>query len=199
MRQFIRAITLTLVLFVIVGVAYPLAGVALSQVVFHGQANGSIAKNGSSLIGQPWSNLTATDPKIDARWFQGRPDLDNPLGLQYPGGTMSSGESQQANLGPRSQGLVDDVAAMVKLWKAAGVDDPTPDLVTTSGSELDPDITPQDATVQISMVLAARPYLTQTQLEDLVADNTVSPQLGFLGGPYINVLQLNEALAALPR
>lgn len=196
MRQLVRSVILTLVLFVIVGVAYPFAGWALSQAAFHNQANGSVAKNGSTMIGQPWSNLTASHPSINPRWFQGRPDPDNPLGLQYPGGSLTPGSSTQSNLGPRSQVLVNDVAAMVALWRAAGVSDPTPDLVTTSGSGLDPDITPQDAFVQVPMVAKAR-HLSPSVLRALIARQTVGPQLGFLGQSYINVLQLNEALAAL--
>lgn len=196
MRQVVRSVILALVLFVICGVAYPLAGVAFSAAVFHSQANGSVAKNGSTSIGQPWSNLTAAHPSIDPRWFQGRPDPDNPLGLQYPGGTMASGSSTQSNLGPRSQVLVNDVAAMVALWKKVGVSDPTTDLVTTSGSGLDPDITPQDALVQVPMVAKAR-HVSSSTLRALISKQTVGAQLGFLGQPYINVLQLNEALAAL--
>lgn len=196
MRQLVRSIVLTLVLFVICGVAYPFAGWALSQAVFHNQANGSVAKNGSTLIGQPWSNLTSAHPSINQRWFQGRPDPDNPLGLQYPGGALAPGSSTQSNLGPRSQVLVNDVAALVALWKAAGVANLTPDLVTTSGSGLDPDITPQDALVQVPMVAKAR-HLSPSVLRALIAKQTVGPQLGFLGQSYINVLQLNEALASL--
>jgi potassium-transporting ATPase KdpC subunit len=196
MRQLVRSIILTLVLFVICGVAYPIAGWALSQAAFHGQANGSITKDGSTLIGQPWSNLTAKRPSIDPRWFQGRPDADNPLGLQYPGGPMLSGESGASNLGPRSQVLVNDVVAMVALWKKVGIDDPTPDLVTTSGSGIDPDITPQDALVQVPMVARVR-HLSPVVLRSLIARQTVGAQLGFLGAPYLNVLQLNEALVAM--
>lgn len=196
MRQIVRSIVLTLVLFVICGVAYPIAGWALSQAAFHGQANGSISKNGSTLIGQPWSNLTATHPFIDPDWFQGRPDADNPLGLRYPGGPTISGGSGASNLGPRSQVLVNDVAAMVALWKRAGIDDPTPDLVTASASGIDPDITPEDALVQVPMVAKAR-HLSPVALRALISKQTVGAQLGFLGAPYLNVLQLNEALATM--
>jgi potassium-transporting ATPase KdpC subunit len=195
MRHLTRSLLLLVVLFAICGVLYPLAGWAVSQAAFHGQANGSITKNGSTLIGQPWSNLTSTRPAIDPRWFQGRPDADNPLGLQYPGGEMTPGESGSANLGPRSKVLVDDVAEMVVLWRRAGVDHPTPDLVTTSASGLDPDITQDDALVQVPMVARAR-HLARSVLRALIATQVVGAQLGFLGAPYVNVLQLNEALAA---
>jgi K+-transporting ATPase ATPase C chain len=92
--------------------------------------------------------------------------------------------------------LVNDVAAMVALWKKAGIDDPTPDLVTTSASGIDPDITPQDALVQVPMVAKAR-HLSPSALRGLISRQTVGAQLGFLGAPYLNVLQLNEALAAM--
>jgi potassium-transporting ATPase KdpC subunit len=196
MRPLLRSLVLTAVLFVLVGVAYPLAGWALAQAAFHSQANGSISANGSTLIGQPWSDLTAADPRIDPDWFQGRPDPDNPLGLRYPGGPWRSGESGASNLGPRSSTLVDDVAALVPAWRHVGVDHPTPDLVTTSGSGLDPDITPQDARVQVPMVAKAR-HLDPSLLEALITRDTTGPQLGFLGAVHVNVLELNEGLAAL--
>ena len=196
MRQLVRSVILLLVLFVICGVGYPIAAWAVSQAAFKGQADGSITANGSTLIGQPWSNLTTSSPSINTKWFQGRPDADNPLGLQYPGSSTASSESGASNLGPRSQVLVDDVAALVALWRKAGVDDPTPDLVTTSASGLDPDITPRDALVQVPMVAKAR-GLTPGSLRALISRQTVGAQLGFLGAPYLNVLQLNEGLAAL--
>jgi K+-transporting ATPase ATPase C chain len=108
----------------------------------------------------------------------------------------TAGGSGASNLGPRSKTLVSDVQAMIAEWKAVGIDDPTQDLVTTSGSGIDPDITQADALVQIPMIAKARD-IAPSVLRRLVASQTHGPQLGFLGGSYINVLQLNEALAAL--
>ncbi len=85
--------------------------------------------------------------------------------------------------------------ALVKAWNKVGVT-PTPDLVTTSGSGLDPDITAQDAYVQVPMVSAAT-GISPGRLNQLIASQNQGAELGFLGSPYINVLQLNEALAKL--
>jgi K+-transporting ATPase ATPase C chain len=183
----LRSLALTVVLMVLVGVAYPLAGWALSQVAFHAQANGSLGANGSSLIGQPWGNGTAINPN----WFNGRPDADNPLALNG-----AAGESGAANLGPRSRALASDVAALVAQWRAVGVAHPTADLVTSSGSGLDPDISPADALVQVPMLERSR-GLSAATLDALVASQVHGAQFGFLGASYVNVLALNEALARL--
>ncbi len=183
-----RSVMLTLVLLVVCGVAYPVAGWALSQVAFRHQADGSITANGSTLIGQPWSPTTTA---IDPRWFQGRPDPDNPLELNGV-----AGESGPSNLGPTSPVLAASVHTLIAEWHAVGVD-PTEDLVTGSGSGLDPDIAPIDATVQIPMILRARPYLTAAELRGLIARSTQPAQFGFLGAPYVVVLELNEGLAAM--
>ena len=206
MQALLRSVVLTAVLFVICGVGYPIAGWALSQAAFHSQANGSITKNGSTLIGQQWgiatydASTTSCTVSINPMWFNGRPDADDPLGVQYSAknGTcpVVSGESTQADLGPHSKVLVADVAALVAAWKAVGVTNPTPDLVTTSGSQLDPDLTAQDALVEVPMVAKAR-GVAPSVLRTLISKATVGPQLGFLGSPYVNVLALNEALAAL--
>jgi K+-transporting ATPase ATPase C chain len=188
----VRSVLLTVVLLVLCGACYNAAGWALAQAAFRHQADGSLTANGSTLIGQPWSALSNGVPTIDPRWFQGRPDADNPLELDGQPGTSGA-----ANLGPRSSVLVGDVQALVAAWRAVGIVHPTPDLVTTSGSGVDPNITPADATVQLPMVLRARPYLTRAELDALIARQTVGRQLGFLGSPYLVVLQLNEGLQAL--
>jgi K+-transporting ATPase ATPase C chain len=123
-------------------------------------------------------------------WFNGRPDADNPLSLN---GT--SGESAAANYGPRSEVLVKIVQTLIAEWHAVGVT-PTEDLVTTSGSGLDPDISPIDARVQITMVATAR-HLPVSAVTDLVRSQVHGAQWGFLGAPYVNLLSLNEALARL--
>ena len=145
--------------------------------------------------------------------FQGRPDNlgpyagssspaaaggDNPLQANnIPGkpGVLNSGESGTTNLGPRSKTLLQNTQQLVAYWKARGVN-PTPDLVTTSGSGLDPDITPQDAIAEIPMVSRAT-GISPSRLRSLINQQTQGMQLGFLGSPFVNVLQLNEALAKL--
>jgi potassium-transporting ATPase KdpC subunit len=192
-----RAFTISLV-FIGLTFAYAAAGVGLSQLFFNHQANGSITANGSTLIGQNWSS-----PK----WFHGRPDDAGPYATDekakppVPGGDDPlvangvSGESGATNLGPRSKVLLDNTKELVKYWHSMGVD-PTPDLVTTSGSGYDPDITPADATVQIPMVSRATGISPNT-LRTLISQQTNGAELGFLGSSYINVLDLNEALARL--
>ena len=175
MRAVLRpAIGLSILFFVLLGLAYPLAETGIGQALFPYQANGSLTGNGSVLVGQSW-----TGP----RWFQGRPDAGNP---------MATGGS---NLGPRSQTLVQDVRKQVSLLRKEGIT-PTPDLVTTSGSGVDPDISPADAYAQVNAVARAR-GLSAAAVRELVNRNIQPAEFGFLGSAYINVLQLNEALADL--
>jgi K+-transporting ATPase ATPase C chain len=169
-----RGLLVTVCFFVLIGIAYPLAVTGIGQAFFNHQANGSLTKNGSTLIGQQWKG-----PK----WFQGRPDGDDPMAT---GGT---------NLGPRSKTLVKDVKEQIALLKKGGIT-PTPDLVTTSGSGVDPDIAPVDAYAQVNAVAKAR-GLSVAAVRHLVSTQIHSAEFGFLGSPYINVLQLNEALRTL--
>jgi potassium-transporting ATPase KdpC subunit len=171
------------------GFVYAFAGTGVAQGLFHNQANGSVSANGSPLIGQNWNGYSTTKI-LDHQWFHGRPDADDPLVA-----TGKSGESAASNLGPRSEVLVQDVKALVKAWHAVGVT-PTTDLVTSSGSGLDPDITPADALAQIPMVSKAT-GISPSRLRTLIKNETNGPELGFLGSSYIVVLQLNEALAKL--
>jgi potassium-transporting ATPase KdpC subunit len=191
-----RSITIGL-LFVLFTFAYAYAGTGISQLFFKHQADGSITANGSTLIGQNWSSPA---------WFHGRPDGAGPYAsaktnpAEHPGddplvANGQPGESGGTNLGPRSQELLTDTKELVSYWHKMGVD-PTPDLVTTSGSGYDPDITPQDATVQIPMVSRAT-GIAPSALRRLISEQSRGQELGFLGSNYINVLQLNEALARL--
>jgi K+-transporting ATPase ATPase C chain len=193
-----RSLTMAVLCLVFFGFVYAFAGTGVSQLLFKHQANGSITTNGSTLIGQNWSS-----PK----WFHGRPDdtgpyAANPKATPAVGGgdnplvaNGNSGSSGASNLGPRSKVLLSNTQALVDYWHKLGVN-PTPDLVTTSGSGLDPDISPADALVQVPMVSKAT-GLAPSTLQALIARETNSAQLGFLGGSYIVVLQLNEALAQL--
>jgi potassium-transporting ATPase KdpC subunit len=169
-----RALVACAVFFVLLGLAYPLSETAIGHAFFSRQANGSITANGSALVGQSWSS---------PRWFVGRPDADNP---------MATGGS---NLGPRSKALEQAAAAQAAKLRAAGIT-PTSDLVTTSGSGVDPDISPAGAYAQVDAVAKAR-GLSAAEVSQLVAAQVHQPQFGFLGSAYVNVLQLNEALARL--
>ncbi|MGH9090572.1 MAG: potassium-transporting ATPase subunit C [Acidimicrobiales bacterium] len=171
------------------GFVYALAGTGVAQLLFRHQADGSVTAGGSTLIGQNWNGYK-TGVIVDPQWFHGRPDADNPLVANG-----KAGESAASNLGPRSKVLVTDVRRLARAWHRVGVD-PTPDLVTTSGSGLDPDISPQDARAQIPMVARAT-GIAPSRLRALVSRQASGPELGFLGSSTVNVLQLNEALAKL--
>jgi len=174
LRSLRQAVIVSVFFFVLLGLAYPLAATGIGQAIFSRQANGSLTANGSPLVGQHW-----TGPK----WFVGRPDTDNP---------MATGGS---NLGPRSKELVKAVSAQITQLKKEGIT-PTSDLITTSGSGVDPDIAPADAYAQVSAVAKAR-GLPVAEVRQLVTARIHGPQAGFLGAAYINVLQLNEALARI--
>ena len=195
------------------GFVYAFAGTGVAQLFFGHQANGSITANGSTLIGQNWAATNCPGHPAGSCVFHGRPDDTGPYAAVVcssnaknctpsSGGNNPlvangvSGQSGATNLGPRSQTLLDNTKQLVAYWHALGIDNPTPDLVTTSASGLDPDITPQDAIVQIPMVAKAT-GIAPAALRALISKHTNSAQLGFLGSKYINVLQLNEALAKL--
>jgi len=191
-----RSLVMAVICLVFFGFVYAFAGTGVAQLLFKHQADGSITANGSTLIGQNW-----TSPKF----FHGRPDDAGPYAASaknhVSGGDNPlvangvSGESGATNLGPRSKTLLADTKALVAYWHKLGVN-PTPDLVTTSGSGYDPDISAQDAIVQIPMVAKAT-GLSPKVLRALIAKETASAQFGFLGTSYIDVLQLNTALAKM--
>jgi K+-transporting ATPase ATPase C chain len=176
-----RSVTLSIAFLILLGLAYPLLGTGLSQLLFKHQADGSISADGSTLIGQTWPG---------PRWFQGRPD--GTVVTTGPGGVVVSGTNQP---GPRSKTLRNNVVKVALVLKKEGVV-PTNDLVTTSGSLVDPDITPADAYAQVSAVARAR-HLSPAVVRRLVATHVHTRQLGFLGADYVTVLELNQALAQL--
>ena len=182
------AIVLLIALTVITGAAYPALVTAVAQVVFPSQANGSMIvvdgkTVGSSLIGQAFS-----DPK----YFWGR------LSAAGKDGYDASG-SAGSNLGPTSQALIDRITADVDRVRAANGGGPVPvDLVTTSASGLDPDISPAAAAYQVARVAAAR-GMTAADVQAAVDRHTQQPLLGFLGEPHVNVLLLNLDLDGLLR
>lgn len=174
-KQLYRSVVLSVVFLVLFGLAYPLVETGLSQTLFPKQANGSLTRYGSNEIGQKW-----TGPKF----FHGRLDSYNPL---------ASGAS---NLGPTSKVLAHQTSTAIEVWRSLGVSHPTEELVTGSGSGLDPDISVRSAMVQVQMVARAR-HLSPALLRALVKRNEVSRQFGFLGESYVNVLKLNIALSKL--
>jgi len=185
MQGFLRkvlwpAISLLVAMTVITGFAYPAIVMAVAQLAFPSQANGSFitvadgTTIGSSLVGQAFS-----DPK----YFWGRPSA---AGDGYDG--MSSAGS---NLGPTNQELIDRISQQVDDWRSQYGDAPIPvDLVTTSASGLDPHISPAGAGYQVARVAAAR-GLSEDEVRAAVARHTEQPLLGFLGQPRVQVLALN--------
>jgi potassium-transporting ATPase KdpC subunit len=204
-----RSLIFAVICLVFFGFIYAFAGTGVSQALFKSQADGSLTANGSTLIGQPWNFTKCPGHPLGSCVFQGRPDdlgpysnteKNSPSPAGHPGDDPLvlngvAGESGATNLGPKSAELVKYTKDLVKYWHARGVN-PTPDLVTTSGSGYDPDISQQDALVQIPMVSKAT-GISDSKLRALIVSETHSAQWGFLGAQYIDVLQLNEGLAAL--
>jgi len=179
------AIVLLAMFTAITGVAYPVLVTAIAQLVFPRQANGSlIVKDdkavGSTLIGQPFD-----DPK----YFWGRPSATSPFGY-------NAGASAASNLSPTNADLIKAVQGRVDALRTAdpGNTAPVPvDLVTASGSGLDPHISPAAALYQVERVAKAR-KMSAADVRTLVERHTEGRQLGFLGEPRVNVLALNLAL-----
>ncbi len=178
------------VLTAVTGLAYPAVMTAVGQAAFHDQANGSLLEQdgkvvGSKLIGQ----------QFDApQYFWGRLSATSPM----PYNATNSGGS---NLGPTNPALLDEIKGRIDALKAAGTDmsKPVPvDLVTSSGSGLDPEISPAAAAYQIERVAKAR-KLAVNDVQALVDRYTSGRQFGILGEPRVNVLQLNLALDELKR
>ncbi|MFT3728873.1 MAG: potassium-transporting ATPase subunit KdpC [Terricaulis sp.] len=183
--SYIRPALSLLVLFsVLFGIAYPLAVTGVAQTAFPAQANGSLIVRDGHVIGSSLIAQGFTRPE----YFWPRPSA---AGKGYDA-SASSG----SNYGPTSQALVDRVRDDVTRYRQTGVSGPLPaDLVTASGSGLDPHISPAAARVQIARVAAAR-QMAPAQVEGLVQENTQAPLLGFIGEPAVNVLTLNLALDA---
>ena len=198
LRQIRPAIVMMVVMTVITGLIYPLGMTGLAQLIFPDQANGSLLKKddgtviGSSLIGQ---NFT------DDKYFHGRPsattDTDPNDATKTVPAPYNAANSGASNLGPTSQPLIDRVKEDAEKLKAENPTAPVPvDLVTTSASGLDPDITPAAAEFQVPRVAKAR-NLPQEKVRTLVDEMTQDRFLGLLGEKRVNVLKLNLALDTL--
>src|SRR5215813_11784768 len=184
----IQSIRALIVFTILTGIVYPLVVTGIAQVAFKDQANGSLIEKdgkvlGSRLIGQPFS-----DPK----YFWSRPSATSPM--PYNGGSSSG-----SNQGPTNPALKEAVEGRVKALREAGGDPSKPvpvDLVASSGSGLDPHISPAAAEYQVGRIAKAR-GVPEERVRELVQKHTQGRQLGFLGEPVVNVLLLNLALDSL--
>jgi len=196
LREIRPAILILVMLTLITGLGYPLAMTGIAGAIFPKQAQGSLIERdgkviGSALIGQEFK---------DDKYFHGRPSAttapdpaDSSKTVPAPYNAANSGGS---NLGPTSKALNDRIKEDVDRLKAENSASPVPiDLVTTSASGLDPDISPEGALFQVSRVAKAR-NMPEDRLRQLVAENTSSRFVGLLGEPRVNVLALNLALDA---
>lgn len=195
-REASRAIRSTFVLWVIAAVIYPFLMIAVGQIVFPDQANGSLIRDsrgqvlGSALIGQPFSSDRYFNSRPSTTAYStANPNKDDNLVLQ-------TGVSGASNLAPSNPQLRERIKSedLTRL-QTSGIQ-PTADLVYTSGSSLDPHITPQAARAQVSRIAKVR-GLPPQQLETLITQNTDSRFLGIFGEPGVNVLRLNLALDSL--
>ena len=187
LSHLVTSVLYTIVTVIVLGLIYPLVMTGLGMLIFPHQANGSFVESngkvvGSEIIGQLW-----TKPQ----YFQGRPSAAGKNGYDptSTGGT---------NLAPTSKKLIDATKATIAALKKANPDavgEPPMDLVTSSASGIDPDISPEAAAWQIPRVAKAR-HMTADAVKAIVDANVAGRQLGFLGEPHVNVLALNRALDA---
>lgn len=187
-RLMFNSIAMLALMSAILGVLYPLAATGLSQWLFPAQANGSLVTKGGRAVGSSLIGQSFTAPK----YFWGRPSATAPMANN---GASSAG----SNLGPTNPALTDAVKQRIDALRAAdpGNGAPVPvDLVTASGSGLDPEISPAAAQYQLMRVAKAR-GLDPAKVRQLVAQATIGRQFGVLGEPRVNVLRLNLALDEL--
>jgi K+-transporting ATPase ATPase C chain len=195
LREIRPAVVMVIAFTLLLGVAYPLGMTGIAQLLFPHQANGSLLYDkdgkvvGSELIGQ---NFTS------AKYFQGR--LSAISGVDSAGKSVptpyDASNSYASQLGPTSKALIDRVTGDVARLKAENSQPVPVDLVTSSGSGLDPDITPAGAYFQVPRVAKAR-KLPEDKVRQLVGDHIEGRFLGVFGEPHVNVLRLNIALDAL--
>ena len=199
-RQHIAAFRTLLVFTVMCGLVYPLVMVGVSQVAFHNQANGSMVSYNGHVVGSSLLCQEFADAKGNPlpQYFQPRPSyaVDAADKTDYGCDPLFSSAS---NLGPTNPTLVQAITQRQKQIAAfdhVPVSQIPADAVTASGSGLDPNISPANAAIQVNRVAAAR-HLPVSEVQALVAKNTQGRQLGFLGEPTVNVLELNIALDEL--
>src|ERR1700692_744303 len=197
LREIRPAIVVLLALTLITGFAYPLAMTGIAEVIFPKQAQGSLIHRNGEVVGSALIGQQFTEDK----YFHGRPSAttapdpnDSTKTVAAPYNAANSGGS---NYGPSNKALIDRVQGDIDTLKKENPSATVPiDLVTTSASGLDPDISPEGALFQVPRVAKAR-NLPEDRVRQLVADHTDGRWLGLLGEPRVNVLQLNLALDKL--
>jgi K+-transporting ATPase ATPase C chain len=183
-KNLLIAVLMTVVTTVLLGIIYPLVVTGIAKVLFPNKANGQLIERngvvvGSRIIGQPFSS---------AKYFHSRPSA--------AGNGYDAGNSGGSNLGPTNQKLIDRVKGDVATLQAENPGKPVPvDLVTTSGSGLDPDISPAAAEFQVPRIARER-GMSEDDVKQLIAKHTQGRTFGFLGEPRVNVLELNLDLDA---
>lgn len=188
MKAYFRpCLVLFVLLTLLTGVAYPALITVIAQVVFHDKANGSVIMRDGRAVGSDLIGQTFDDPS----YFWGRPSATGPTGY-------NSAASSGSNLGPTNPALLDAIKGRVEAIRVAHPDQTRPvpvDLVTASGSGLDPHISPAAAEFQVARVAKVR-GLSEVKMRELIASNTEDRSFGVLGEPRVNVLRLNLSLDA---
>jgi K+-transporting ATPase ATPase C chain len=197
LKEIRPAIILLVALTLITGLAYPLAMTGIAGVIFPRQAQGSLIEKGGTVIGSALIGQVFADDK----YFHGRPSATNTPDPKDPTKTVdapyNAANSMGSNLGPTSKALADRIKDDVEKLKTENPNAPVPvDLVTTSGSGLDPDVSPEAALFQVPRVAKAR-GLPELRVRALVESQVEGRTMGLLGEPRVNVLKLNLALDGL--